>query len=204
MSSNSKPPLSPATICAASPSIPCPAWKATARSRSCSTRQQGASGAPAHRRVPRLRALHPGPALLGSAGDGAAPVRHLPGVAPPRGEQGARPRSSAPTGHAHRRQDAPPDALRADPAVARAALLPPVLARPAVRLRLRGRSAHIVGVAQQYPDIAKKGILLRKFGQEVIRLTAGKRVHGTGAVPGGVNRSLTPTSARSCSRTPTR
>lgn len=50
---------------------------------------------------------------------------------------------------------------------------------------------NIVGVAQQYPDIAKKGILLRKFGQEVIRLTAGKRVHGTGAVPGGVNRSLT-------------
>lgn len=50
---------------------------------------------------------------------------------------------------------------------------------------------NIVGVAQQYPDIAKKGILLRKYGQEVIRLTAGKRVHGTGAVPGGVNRSLT-------------
>jgi NAD-reducing hydrogenase large subunit len=49
---------------------------------------------------------------------------------------------------------------------------------------------NIVGVAQQYPDIAKKGILLRKYGQEVIRLTAGKRVHGTGAVPGGVNRAL--------------
>ncbi len=50
---------------------------------------------------------------------------------------------------------------------------------------------NLVGVVQQYPDIAKKGILLRKFGQEVIRLTAGKRVHGTGAVPGGVNRALT-------------
>ena len=50
---------------------------------------------------------------------------------------------------------------------------------------------NIVGVAEKYPDIAKKGILLRKYGQEVIRLTAGKRVHGTGAVPGGVNRSLT-------------
>ena len=49
---------------------------------------------------------------------------------------------------------------------------------------------NIVGVAQQHPDIAKKGILLRKYGQEVIRLTAGKRVHGTGSVPGGVNRSL--------------
>ncbi len=49
---------------------------------------------------------------------------------------------------------------------------------------------NIVGVAERHPEIAKKGILLRKYGQEVIRLTAGKRVHGTGSVPGGVNRSL--------------
>ena len=50
---------------------------------------------------------------------------------------------------------------------------------------------NIVGVAEKYPEVAKKGVLLRKFGQEVIRLTAGKRVHGTGSVPGGVNKSLT-------------
>ncbi|QDX80585.1 Ni/Fe hydrogenase subunit alpha [Denitratisoma sp. DHT3] len=50
---------------------------------------------------------------------------------------------------------------------------------------------NIVGVAAQYPDIAKKGVLLRKYGQEVIRMTAGKRVHGTGAVPGGMNKALT-------------
>lgn len=49
---------------------------------------------------------------------------------------------------------------------------------------------NIVGVAAAHPDIAKKGILLRKFGQEVIRMTAGKRVHGTGSVPGGVNKAL--------------
>jgi len=49
---------------------------------------------------------------------------------------------------------------------------------------------NIVGVAAQYPEIAKKGVLLRKFGQEVIRMTAGKRIHGTGAIPGGVNKSL--------------
>ncbi|QDL53783.1 Ni/Fe hydrogenase subunit alpha [Rhodoferax aquaticus] len=49
---------------------------------------------------------------------------------------------------------------------------------------------NIVGVAQAHPDIAKKGILLRKFGQEVIRVTAGKRVHGTGSVPGGVNKHV--------------
>lgn len=50
---------------------------------------------------------------------------------------------------------------------------------------------NIVGVAAEYPDVAKQGVLLRKFGQEVIRMTAGKRIHGTGAIPGGVNKSLT-------------
>jgi NAD-reducing hydrogenase large subunit len=49
---------------------------------------------------------------------------------------------------------------------------------------------NIVGVIEAYPEIAKKGVLLRKFGQEVIRATAGKRVHGTGSVPGGVNKHL--------------
>jgi len=49
---------------------------------------------------------------------------------------------------------------------------------------------NIVGVAQAHPDIAKKGILLRKFGQEVIRATSGKRIHGTGSVPGGMNKHL--------------
>ncbi len=49
---------------------------------------------------------------------------------------------------------------------------------------------NIVGVAQAYPDVARQGVLLRKFGQEVIRVTAGKRIHGTGSVPGGVNRHL--------------
>ena len=49
---------------------------------------------------------------------------------------------------------------------------------------------NIVGVAAAYPDIARQGIALRKFGQEIIRLTAGKRVHGTGAIPGGVNKNL--------------
>jgi len=49
---------------------------------------------------------------------------------------------------------------------------------------------NIVGVASAHPETAKQGILLRKFGQEVIRATAGKRVHGTGSIPGGVNKSL--------------
>ncbi|MDP1826953.1 MAG: Ni/Fe hydrogenase subunit alpha [Archangium sp.] len=49
---------------------------------------------------------------------------------------------------------------------------------------------NIVGVAAAYPELAKQGVLLRKFGQEIIRITAGKRVHGTGSVPGGVNKSV--------------
>ncbi len=50
---------------------------------------------------------------------------------------------------------------------------------------------NIVGVIEAYPEMAKKAVLMRKFGQEVIRLTAGKKIHGTGAIPGGVNKHLT-------------
>ncbi|MFA7280003.1 MAG: Ni/Fe hydrogenase subunit alpha [Sterolibacterium sp.] len=49
---------------------------------------------------------------------------------------------------------------------------------------------NVVGIISAFPEVAKKGVLLRKYGQEVIRHTAGKRVHGTGSVPGGVNKSL--------------
>ncbi|MGE5027633.1 MAG: Ni/Fe hydrogenase subunit alpha, partial [Betaproteobacteria bacterium] len=51
---------------------------------------------------------------------------------------------------------------------------------------------NIVGVAAAYPDVARQGVALRKYGQEVIRLTSGKRIHGTGAIPGGVNKNLSP------------
>jgi NAD-reducing hydrogenase large subunit len=49
---------------------------------------------------------------------------------------------------------------------------------------------NIVGVIRDYRDIAIQGVMLRKFGQEVIRITSGKRVHGTGAIPGGVNKPV--------------
>ena len=52
------------------------------------------------------------------------------------------------------------------------------------------RHRNIVGVIEDHPEIAKQGVLLRKYGQEVIRLTSGKRIHGTGAIPGGTNKSL--------------
>jgi NAD-reducing hydrogenase large subunit len=31
---------------------------------------------------------------------------------------------------------------------------------------------------------------MRKYGQEVIKRTAGKKIHGTGAIPGGINKNL--------------
>jgi len=53
------------------------------------------------------------------------------------------------------------------------------------------RVRNVVGVIMEHPDIARKGILLRKLGQEVINATGGKRIHPTGAVPGGMNKPLT-------------
>ena len=49
---------------------------------------------------------------------------------------------------------------------------------------------NIIGVAAAFPDLAKQGVLTRKFGQEVIAHIAGKRIHGTGVIPGGVNKPL--------------
>lgn len=50
---------------------------------------------------------------------------------------------------------------------------------------------NIVGLAAKAPDIALKGILLRKFGQEMIKLVAGRKIHADFPVPGGVNKVLT-------------
>ncbi len=49
---------------------------------------------------------------------------------------------------------------------------------------------NVLGVAAKYPELAKQGILMRKFGQEIIKVTAGKKIHGTGAIPGGINKNL--------------
>jgi NAD-reducing hydrogenase large subunit len=47
-----------------------------------------------------------------------------------------------------------------------------------------------VGVIQDHPEIAIWGVRIRKYGQEVIRILTGKRIHGTGSVPGGFNKPL--------------
>jgi NAD-reducing hydrogenase large subunit len=49
---------------------------------------------------------------------------------------------------------------------------------------------NVIGVAAKHPDLAVQGVMMRKFGQEVIKATAGKKIHGTGAIPGGINKNL--------------
>ena len=50
---------------------------------------------------------------------------------------------------------------------------------------------NVIGVALNFPELATQGVLMRKYGQEVIHYTAGKKIHGTGAIPGGINKNLT-------------
>ena len=66
------------------------------------------------------------------------------------------------------------------------------LASPDLLFGFDDAPAHrnIVGVLQDHRELGLRGIQIRKFGQEVIRTLTGKRVHGTGSVPGGFNRAL--------------
>lgn len=56
-------------------------------------------------------------------------------------------------------------------------------ADPAVR--------NVVGLAGANPELTVKAVELRKYGQEIIRILGGRRIHPTFAVPGGVNKALT-------------
>jgi len=49
---------------------------------------------------------------------------------------------------------------------------------------------NIIGVINEHKDLAVQGVMMRKYGQEVIFHTAGKKIHGTGAIPGGTNKNL--------------
>ncbi|NQT52255.1 nickel-dependent hydrogenase large subunit, partial [bacterium] len=49
---------------------------------------------------------------------------------------------------------------------------------------------NVIGVAAKFPDLAVQGVMMRKYGQEIIKATAGKKIHGTGAIPGGINKNL--------------
>ncbi len=63
-------------------------------------------------------------------------------------------------------------------------------------LLLRGdtpaRERNVTSVVLADKELARKGILMRKFGQEIIKAIAGKRIHGVAAVPGGNYKTFTP------------
>jgi len=67
------------------------------------------------------------------------------------------------------------------------------LAAPDLLFGIDGDPAlrNVIGVALQHKELAVQAVMMRKYGQEIIKATAGKKVHGTGAIPGGINKHLT-------------
>ena len=51
-------------------------------------------------------------------------------------------------------------------------------------------SRNVFGLIAAEPELARSGIRLRQFGQEVIELLGGKKIHPAWAVPGGVRNCL--------------
>ncbi len=51
---------------------------------------------------------------------------------------------------------------------------------------------NVFGLVAANPEVARAGIRLRQFGQEVIEILGGKKIHPAWAVPGGVRYPLTP------------
>ncbi len=49
---------------------------------------------------------------------------------------------------------------------------------------------NVVAVAGADRDLVVRGITMRKFGQEIIKAVAGKKIHGILAVPGGIHNPL--------------
>ena len=50
---------------------------------------------------------------------------------------------------------------------------------------------NFIGLIEANPELVKRVVRLRKWGQEVIEAVFGKRMHGISSVPGGVNKCLT-------------
>src|ERR1043166_224350 len=49
---------------------------------------------------------------------------------------------------------------------------------------------NLYGVLAVNPQLARDGIRLRQFGQQIIEWLGGKRIHPAWVVPGGVNEAL--------------
>lgn len=68
------------------------------------------------------------------------------------------------------------------------------LSSPDILLGMDGDPArrNLVGVLQAEPELARDGIRLRQFGQQIIESLGGKRIHPGWIVPGGVSEPLDP------------
>jgi hypothetical protein len=66
------------------------------------------------------------------------------------------------------------------------------LAAPDLLLGIDSHPAtrNVIGLVLKNPELATKAVLMRKWGQEIIKATAGKKIHGNGAIPGGINKNL--------------
>lgn len=51
---------------------------------------------------------------------------------------------------------------------------------------------NVAGLIAADASLTVKAVMLRKFGQEIIRILGGRRIHPNFAVPGGVNKALQP------------
>jgi len=51
---------------------------------------------------------------------------------------------------------------------------------------------NIMGIIAEMPEIAKKGVRIRAFGQKIIEILGDKRVHPNAATPGGMTKALAP------------
>jgi len=51
---------------------------------------------------------------------------------------------------------------------------------------------NVFGLIAANPELARKGIRLRQFGQEVVAAVGGRKIHPDVCVPGGMNRALDP------------
>lgn len=49
---------------------------------------------------------------------------------------------------------------------------------------------NVLGLAVADPELVKRVVLLRKWGQELIQAVLGKKMHGISSIPGGVNNNL--------------
>ncbi|WP_067075884.1 Ni/Fe hydrogenase subunit alpha [Methanoculleus horonobensis] len=52
-------------------------------------------------------------------------------------------------------------------------------------------SRNVIGLARHSPDLAKKAIAVRKFGQRLTEAVGGKPIHPSNALPGGMSAPLT-------------